>query len=228
VRASCGASSRLRGPCPARCSGPWPAGDETTSTGCRAWPISRYGPQLARQPSGAASLLAPTQQTAGARSRGMIEADPVAGRVQGLMARAKRVDGKCPDPLRVTGCRALERTAGWPKTPRPLAGRRRRVQTFLRMLGIEVRFSREHAYRTYRQHRQQRPRPRTTIGGQNNLNRPTTFETTNIDPIWSVRARLGRPSLQPQTMLTVLTQTPLFVSANGGTPAAEIWSGRPR
>jgi hypothetical protein len=32
---------------------------------------------------------------------------------------------------------------GWPKNPRALAGRLRRAQTFLRILGIEITFSRE-------------------------------------------------------------------------------------
>jgi hypothetical protein len=40
--------------------------------------------------------------------------------------------------------------------------------------------------------------------------------TTAIAPIWSARARLGRPRSQPQTMLTVLTQTPPSVSDSGG------------
>jgi hypothetical protein len=36
-----------------------------------------------------------------------------------------------------------KRSAGWPKNPGVLAGRLRRAQTFLRMLGIELSFSRE-------------------------------------------------------------------------------------
>jgi hypothetical protein len=32
---------------------------------------------------------------------------------------------------------------GWPKNPRALAGRLRRAQTFLRILGIDIAFSRE-------------------------------------------------------------------------------------
>jgi hypothetical protein len=39
------------------------------------------------------------------------------------------------------GCSA--RSSGWPKSPRALAGRLRRVQTSLRALGIEIAFSRE-------------------------------------------------------------------------------------
>ena len=38
---------------------------------------------------------------------------------------------------------ALHENADWPKTPRALAGRLRRAQTFLRTLGIEITFSRE-------------------------------------------------------------------------------------
>jgi hypothetical protein len=34
-------------------------------------------------------------------------------------------------------------STGWPKNPRALAGRLRRVQTFLRRLGIDIAFSRE-------------------------------------------------------------------------------------
>src|SRR5262249_31322700 len=36
-----------------------------------------------------------------------------------------------------------KRSAGWPKNPAALAGRLRRAQTFLRVLGIEIAFSRE-------------------------------------------------------------------------------------
>src|SRR5262249_27457839 len=36
-----------------------------------------------------------------------------------------------------------KRSAGWPKNPGALAGRLRRAQTFLRVLGIEIAFSRE-------------------------------------------------------------------------------------
>src|SRR6184192_1603008 len=34
-------------------------------------------------------------------------------------------------------------STGWPKNPRALAGRLRRAQTFLRVLGIDITFSRE-------------------------------------------------------------------------------------
>jgi hypothetical protein len=38
--------------------------------------------------------------------------------------------------------------SGWPKSPRALAGRLRRAQTFLRTLGIEIVFSREGQFGT--------------------------------------------------------------------------------
>jgi hypothetical protein len=41
-----------------------------------------------------------------------------------------------------------------------------------------------------------------------------TCATTNIAPIWSARARFGKPPSHPLTMLTVLTQTPPFVVGN--------------
>src|SRR6266478_4426299 len=77
---------------------------------------------------------------------GMIEADPVAACVRGLMAERSAWTGSAADLLRAAdfaGAEVWKRSAGWPKTPRALAGRLRRAQTFLRTLGIEVTFSRE-------------------------------------------------------------------------------------
>ena len=55
--------------------------------------------------------------------------------------------GSAADLLRVSVERSSERIprdgTGWPKNPRALAGHLRRVQTFLRALGIEIAFSRE-------------------------------------------------------------------------------------
>jgi hypothetical protein len=42
-------------------------------------------------------------------------------------------------------------------------------------------------------------------------NRPITSATMTIAPIWSARVRWGWPPSRPQTMPTVLTQTPPFV-----------------
>ena len=71
---------------------------------------------------------------------GMIEADPIAACVRELMSERSFWKGL----LRISGARAgpESNTAG-PKTPRALAGRLRRAQTFLRALGIDIAFARE-------------------------------------------------------------------------------------
>jgi hypothetical protein len=77
---------------------------------------------------------------------GIIEADPVAACVRELMAERSTWTGSAADLLRaanIPGEEAWRRSASWPKTPRALAGRLRRAQTFLRTLGIEITFSRE-------------------------------------------------------------------------------------
>jgi len=77
---------------------------------------------------------------------GMIEADPVATCVQKLMTERSAWTGSAADLLRAADFASDEDwkgSASWPKTPRALAGRLRRAQTFLRTLGIEVTFSRE-------------------------------------------------------------------------------------
>jgi hypothetical protein len=77
---------------------------------------------------------------------GMIEADPVAVCVRGLMADRSAWSGSAADLLRAADFaddEVWKRAAGWPKTPRALAGRLRRAQTFLRVLGIDIAFSRE-------------------------------------------------------------------------------------
>src|SRR5262245_37598777 len=76
----------------------------------------------------------------------MIEADPIAACVRGLMSERNAWTGSAADLLRaadIAGDEVWKRSAGWPKTPRELAGRLRRAQTFLRTLGIEVTFSRK-------------------------------------------------------------------------------------
>ena len=75
-----------------------------------------------------------------------IDADPVAACVRELMAERGSWAGSATDLLRMSADRsgggiAIDR-AGWPKGPRAIAGRLRRAQTFLRILGIDIRFSR--------------------------------------------------------------------------------------
>jgi hypothetical protein len=78
---------------------------------------------------------------------GIIEADPLAGCIRKLIAERGSWAGTASDLLRVTtgvaGDHVSTRKADWPKLPAGLTGRPRRAQTFLRMLGIEISFSRE-------------------------------------------------------------------------------------
>ena len=68
----------------------------------------------------------------------IIDADPVAALVREIMADRAQWTGSASDLLQVGTNRS-----GWPKSPRALAGRLRRAQTFLRTLGIEIVFGRE-------------------------------------------------------------------------------------
>jgi hypothetical protein len=77
---------------------------------------------------------------------GVIEADPVAAFVREIMALRSTWAGRASDLLRVrigAGEDVPDRTAGWPRNPRALAGRLRRCQTFLRTVGIDITFTRE-------------------------------------------------------------------------------------
>jgi hypothetical protein len=73
--------------------------------------------------------------------KNIVDNDPVAACISGIMAEKGQWTGSASDLLRA-GI-ALHGNADWPKTPRSLASRLRRAQTFLRTLGIEVTFSRE-------------------------------------------------------------------------------------
>jgi hypothetical protein len=67
--------------------------------------------------------------------------------------------------------------------------------------------------RTYRPHRQHRPRPWTPRQDNRRRHRPQTSARTTVAPIWSTSGPSGRsPSRQP-TVLTVLTHTPPFGAA---------------
>jgi hypothetical protein len=68
----------------------------------------------------------------------IIDVDPVAALVREIMADRAQWTGSASDLLQVGTNRS-----GWPKSPRALAGRLRRAQTFLRALGIEIVFGRE-------------------------------------------------------------------------------------
>jgi hypothetical protein len=63
------------------------------------------------------------------------------------MAERRSWTGTAADLLRAGAERSADGVSsdrtGWPKNPRALAGRRRRAQSFLRTLGIEIVFGRE-------------------------------------------------------------------------------------
>src|SRR5262245_41349554 len=78
----------------------------------------------------------------------IVDADPVAVLVREIMTDSAQWTGTASDLLQVgfnVGGNAMAAwtRAGWPKSPRALAGRLRRAQTFLRTLGIEIVFDRE-------------------------------------------------------------------------------------
>jgi hypothetical protein len=87
---------------------------------------------------------------------------------------------------------------GWPKSPRALAGRLRRAQTFLDTLGIEIAFGREGRLGT-------RTIGITAMGEK----RPySTVSTVGDKWAWSgSKPWTGTEPLIVQTLLTVLTQT---------------------
>jgi hypothetical protein len=77
---------------------------------------------------------------------GVIEADPLAAFVREIMAGRSTWTGTATDFLRAriaAGKDVADRTGGWPRNPRALAGRLRRCQTFLRAVGIDITFTRE-------------------------------------------------------------------------------------
>jgi hypothetical protein len=74
---------------------------------------------------------------------GIIEADPVALCVRALMAERGSWAGTASDLLHAATGLAGNNGSNWPKNPAALAARLRRAQTFLRVLGIELSFTRE-------------------------------------------------------------------------------------
>ena len=95
--------------------------------------------------------------------------------------------------------------SGWPKSPRALAGRLRRAQTFLRTLGIEIGFGREGRLGT-------RTITITDVGESRSHNNVSIVSTRQPRQRQWARggskpssARTGTGALIAQTMLTVLT-----------------------
>jgi hypothetical protein len=82
---------------------------------------------------------------------GVIDADPIAAAVRAFMETRTEWTGTASELLGALGEVASERVAKskiWPDSPRALAGRLRRAATFLRKIGIEIRFDREGRART--------------------------------------------------------------------------------
>jgi hypothetical protein len=73
----------------------------------------------------------------------IIEADPVAACVRTLMAKRGSWAGTASDLLRAASGLVGHKISNWPQNPAALAGRLRRAQTFLRIQGIEISFTRE-------------------------------------------------------------------------------------
>jgi hypothetical protein len=73
----------------------------------------------------------------------IVDADPVAALVREIMADKAQWRGSASDLLQIGANRS-----GWPKSPRALAGRLLRAQSFLRTLGIEIAFGREGRFGT--------------------------------------------------------------------------------
>jgi hypothetical protein len=76
----------------------------------------------------------------------IIDGDPVAACVREIMADRAQWAGTASDLLQaganIAGELTVSNRSSWPKSPRALAGRLRRAQTFLRTLGIEISFGR--------------------------------------------------------------------------------------
>jgi hypothetical protein len=82
---------------------------------------------------------------------GVLDADPLAAAVRAMLTTRTEWTGTASDLLGALGEMAGERVAKsktWPDSPRALAGRLRRVATFLRKIGINISFEREGRART--------------------------------------------------------------------------------
>jgi len=107
-----------------------------------------------------------------------------------------------------------KRGAAWPKTPRALAGRLRRAQMFLRTLGIEVTFSRKGrgGTRMIRMSRSSEHTVSTVSSPRHQASDEigdTNYRSDLVDP-----CSIGQGWLAAAAMLTVLTQTPPFLSCS--------------
>src|SRR6516165_3144846 len=108
----------------------------SASSGCRAWLTSRFGPQPARAHFDPRAHSKPLIRTTGA-PRLRTSSTPIRWRRSYARSWPTKRNGGEAHPIFGAN------RSGWPKSPRALAGRLRRAQSFLRILGIEIVFGRE-------------------------------------------------------------------------------------
>src|SRR5436309_5563263 len=103
---------------------------------CRGWPTAW---EPAFWPAGTVARAYDANRRTAVEA--IVEADPVAVCVQALMAERGTWEGTVSDLLRAAIGLTGPKISNWPQNPAALAGRLRRAQTFLRMLGIGVTFT---------------------------------------------------------------------------------------
>src|SRR5262249_9586897 len=113
------------------------------------------------------------------------EAAPSAALVRETMADRAQWTGSASDLLQVGTSRA-----GWPKSPRALAGRLRRAQPFLRTIGIEIAFGREGRFGTRT--------IRITAIGENQLHDTVSTVSRVSDNRHATGLKHPRPRLQQE------------------------------
>jgi hypothetical protein len=111
----------------------------------------------------------------------IVDADPVAAHVREIMADRLQWTGSASDLLQIGTNRS-----GWPKSPRALAGRLRRAQTFLRTVGIEIVFGREGRLGT-------RTITITAVGESRSHKNVSTVSTVSVVSDHGHRAALSHP-----------------------------------
>ena len=111
----------------------------------------------------------------------IVDAEPVAACVCEMMADRAKWTGSASDLLQADTNRP-----GWPKSPRALAGRLRRAQTFLRTLGIEIAFGREGRLGT-------RTITITAVGESRSHKNVSTVSTVSVVSDHGHRAALSHP-----------------------------------
>jgi hypothetical protein len=149
----------------------------------------------------------------------IIDADPVAARVRQIMANRSTWTGSASDLLRagadLAGPGFPSGVAAWLKSPRELAGRLRRAQASLRVLGIHIAFSRKGraGTRVIRIHTsaENTVSAVSIVRADDDDLRPSQPPPEAVD---AAREDSRRRGGRPLTMLTVLIQKPPFIFGN--------------